>query len=70
MPFNENGTDTGFLSAKHLSGKDYLEIYISGNDERINIVACLDNLGKGASGAAVEVMNIKMGVSKNYSLNM
>ena len=70
MPFNENGTESGFLSAKRLSGKDYLEIYISGNDERINIVACLDNLGKGASGAAVEVMNIKMGVSKNYSLNM
>jgi len=60
MPFNENGTDTGFLSAKHLSGKDYLEIYVSGNDERINVVACLDNLGKGASGAAIELMNIKL----------
>ena len=70
MPFNENGTDTGFLSAKHLSGKDYLEIYISGNDERINIVACLDNLGKGASGAAVEVMNMKIGKDKEYSLEV
>ena len=70
MPFSENGTESGFLSAKHLSGKDYLEIYISGNDERINIVACLDNLGKGASGAAVEVMNMKIGVSKDYSLEM
>ena len=70
MPFNENGTDTGFLSAKHLSGKDYLEIYISGNDERINVVACLDNLGKGASGAAVEVMNMKIGKEKEYSLEV
>ena len=70
MPFNENGTDTGFLSAKHVSGKDYLEIYISGNEERINIVACLDNLGKGASGAAIEVMNIKIGIDKTYSLNV
>ena len=68
MPFNENGTESGFLSANHLSGKDYLEIYISGNDERINVAACLDNLGKGASGAAVEVMNMKIGKEKEYSL--
>ena len=68
MPFNENGTESGFLSAKHLSGKDYLEIYISGNDERINLVACLDNLGKGASGAAIEVMNMKIGKEKECSL--
>ena len=68
MPFNENGTESGFLSANHLSGKDYLEIYISGNEERINIAACLDNLGKGASGAAVEVMNMKIGKEKEYSL--
>lgn len=70
MPFNENGTDTGFLSAKHLSGKDYLEIYVSGNDERINVVACLDNLGKGASGAAIELMNIKLDLDYGYSLEL
>ena len=70
MPFNENGTDTGFLSAKHLSGKDYLEIYISGNEERINITACLDNLGKGASGAAIELMNIKLNLDYGYSLEL
>lgn len=70
MPFNENGTESGFLSAKHLSGKDYLEIYISGNEERINVVACLDNLGKGASGAAIEVMNMKIGKEKECSLNI
>lgn len=70
MPFNENGTDTGFLSAKHLSGKDYLEIYVSGNDERINVVACLDNLGKGASGAAIELMNIKLNLDYGYSLEL
>ena len=70
MPFNENGTDTGFLSAKHLSGKDYLEIYISGNEERINVVACLDNLGKGASGAAIELMNIKLNLDYGYSLEL
>lgn len=70
MPYNENGTESGFLSANHLSGKDYLEIYISGNEERISITACLDNLGKGASGAAIECMNIKMKKNKNTGLEM
>ena len=70
MPYLDNGTESGFLSAKHLSGKDYLEIYISGNEERINIVACLDNLGKGASGAAIELMNIKLNLDYGYSLEL
>ena len=70
MPYLDNGTESGFLSAKHLSGKDYLEIYISGNEERINITACLDNLGKGASGAAIELMNIKLNLDYGYSLEL
>ena len=70
MPFYEAGTEDGFLSANHLSGKDYLEIYISGNEERINITACLDNLGKGASGAAIECMNIMLGLDPKTGLSM
>lgn len=70
MPFDEKGTEDGFLSANHLEGKDYLEIYVSGNEERINITACLDNLGKGASGAALECMNIMLGLDPKTSLNM
>ena len=70
MPFNEKGTDDGFLAANHLDGKDYLEIYVSGNEERINITACLDNLGKGASGAALECMNIMLGLDPKTSLNL
>lgn len=68
MPFNEKGTEDGFLSANHLSGKDYLEIYVAGNEERINITACLDNLGKGASGAAIECMNIMLGLDPKTGL--
>ena len=68
MPFNETGTENGFLSANHLSGKDYLEIYISGNEDRISITACLDNLGKGASGAAIECMNIMLGMDPKKGL--
>lgn len=70
MPYYEAGTEDGFLSANHLSGKDYLEIYVSGNEERINITACLDNLGKGASGAAIECMNIMLGLDPKTGLSM
>ena len=41
---------------------------MSGNEERINITACLDNLGKGASGAAVECMNIMLGLDPKKGL--
>lgn len=70
MPYNDKGTEDGFLAANHLDGKDYLEIYVSGNEERINITACLDNLGKGASGAALECMNIMLGLDPKTSLNL
>ncbi|MCR5231766.1 MAG: N-acetyl-gamma-glutamyl-phosphate reductase [Acholeplasmatales bacterium] len=70
MPYHDNGTESGFLSSNHLALKDYLEIYISGNEERINITACLDNLGKGASGAALECMNIMLGLDIETSLNL
>lgn len=61
MTFNEKGTDSGFLSSALLSGYDNMLIYVNGNDERICITALYDNLGKGASGAAIENMNIALG---------
>lgn len=61
MPYNEKGTDSGFLSAGLLSGYDNMLVYVNGNDERICITALYDNLGKGASGAAIENMNIALG---------
>ena len=68
MPLNPAGTESGFLSANHLDGKDYLEIYVAGNDDRISITAALDNLGKGASGAAIECMNISLGLDPKTGL--
>ena len=68
MPLEEKGTLDGYLSANHLAGKDYMEIYFAGNDERINIVCALDNLGKGASGAAIESMNIVLGLDPKTGL--
>ena len=68
MPLLPAGTESGFLSANHLEGKDYLEIYVAGNDERVSITAALDNLGKGASGAAIECMNISLGLDPKTGL--
>ena len=70
MPYMDNGNESGFLASNHIVGFDYLEIYISGNEERINIAALLDNLGKGASGAAIECMNILLGLDLKTSLNL
>lgn len=61
MPFNEKGNESGFLSAVELKGYDNARIYVCGNDERMCINVVYDNLGKGASGAAVECMNIMLG---------
>lgn len=69
-PFNPKGTESGYLEANKLTGKDYLEIYISGNEERIDLTAVLDNLGKGASGAAIESMNIVLGLDPKTGLNL
>lgn len=53
--------DSGFLSPIGLEGTNKMNIYICGNDERITLVSVFDNLGKGASSAAIENMNIAMG---------
>lgn len=53
--------EASMLSAVELYGKDSMQISVYGNDERIILTALYDNLGKGASGAAVECMNIMFG---------
>lgn len=60
----------GFLSSAALSGKDCMQIEVHGNEERIILVARYDNLGKGASGAAVECLNIKLGCEKTKTLEV
>jgi N-acetyl-gamma-glutamyl-phosphate reductase len=60
----------GFLSAGAKSLKDSMQIEVYGNDERILLVARYDNLGKGASGAAVECLNIKLGCEKTKTLEI
>lgn len=52
----------GFLAGNGRSGWDGMDIIVTGNDERVTVNARFDNLGKGASGAAIECMNLMLGV--------
>ena len=58
----------GFLSSAGLSGRDTLEVSVYGNAERAILVARFDNLGKGASGAAIQNMNIALGIEETTGL--
>jgi N-acetyl-gamma-glutamyl-phosphate reductase len=62
--FVEDPSEDGFLSSANLSGSDAMELSVYGNDERILLVARFDNLGKGASGAAIQNMNIAIGADE------
>ncbi len=66
----ESFDEDGFVSANKLNGRDSMEISVSGNDDRILLISRYDNLGKGASGAAVECMNIVLGVDKTTGLEL
>jgi N-acetyl-gamma-glutamyl-phosphate reductase len=57
-----------FIPANLLSGTNNMNIYVSGNDEQILLVSVFDNLGKGASGAAVQNMNIMLGLDERTGL--
>ena len=66
--YEESVDEGGFISGLALSGKDSMKITVCGNEERILLVAAYDNLGKGASGAAVECMNMVIGADKKTGL--
>ncbi len=61
-------TEDGFISANELRDTCRLKIHVFGNDEQITLVSVFDNLGKGASGAAVQNMNIALGLNEFESL--
>jgi len=66
--YAEDPSEGGFLSSAALSGRDDMEVSVYGNDERLLLVARFDNLGKGASGAAIQNMNIALGVGETTGL--
>mgnify|MGYP000573644353 CR=1 FL=1 len=64
------GTDGGFLAANKLAGKDTLEIYCLANPDgtQMQLISLFDNLGKGSSGAAVQCMNLMLGLEETRGL--
>ena len=47
-----------------------MQITVCGNEERILLVSRFDNLGKGASGSAIQNMNISLGLEESFGLNL
>ena len=60
--------EAGFMSAGAMAGRDSLEVAVFGNGDRALLCARFDNLGKGASGAAIQNMNIVLGVDEALGL--
>ena len=70
VKFVESADESGFLSAGAFAGRDDMQVTVVGNDERILLVSRFDNLGKGASGAAIQNMNILLGLDQATGLNV
>ena len=69
MPFNiQDELEWGYMNAESCNYTNNIEILVFGNDTQVLIAARLDNLGKGASGAAVQNMNIMMGLDETCGL--
>lgn len=68
VKYVDENNENGFLSANSMKGKDSMEISVFGNEDRILLVSRFDNLGKGASGAAIQNMNILLGVDEKTGL--
>lgn len=68
--FRDDADENGFLSAGKMAGFDDMEISVYGNDDRILLVSRFDNLGKGASGAAIQNMNLVLGLEETTGLNL
>ncbi len=69
-PVGADVDEGGVLFSDAKSGWDGIEIFVTGNDERIVVATRFDNLGKGASAAAVQCMNIVMGCEEDKGLNL
>lgn len=68
--FDEECDESGFMSANAFCLKDDMQITVCGNEDRILLVSRFDNLGKGASGSAIQNMNILLGVDETTGLNI
>jgi len=69
MPlFGAGALEDGFLNPLECNGTNRIEIFVFGNEEQILLISRFDNLGKGASGAAVQNMNLMLGLKEDEGL--
>jgi N-acetyl-gamma-glutamyl-phosphate reductase len=68
MPWGAEAESGNMLSGNACSGFDGLKIYVTGNQDRLVLSSQFDNLGKGASGAAIQCLNIAMGCEETKGL--
>ena len=69
MPVRDPATlADGFFDAQANNDTNQVDIFVFGNDTQVVLIARLDNLGKGASGAAVQSMNVHLGVDEGLGL--
>ena len=70
MPFGSEEELGNFFHANDFAKRDDVKIYVTGNEDRVLITSIFDNLGKGASGAAIQCMNIRLGLPEETGLNL
>lgn len=68
LPLGAEQAEGGFFAANALAGRDGMELLVTGNEERMLVHARFDNLGKGASGAALQCMNLMLGLDETTGL--
>jgi len=67
---NVETLDNGFFDVQGANDTNRADLFVFGSDERMVVTARLDNLGKGAAGAAVQCMNVHLGVDEATSLHV
>lgn len=70
MPFEAEEASANMLAGNAMSGRDSLRIYVTGNEDRVLLSSQFDNLGKGASGAAIQCLNIALGCEESKGLHL
>jgi N-acetyl-gamma-glutamyl-phosphate reductase len=69
MPLRDQATlDDGYFDVQGCNDSNRVELFVYGNDTQVLLMARLDNLGKGASGAAVQCMNVHLGIDEGTGL--
>jgi N-acetyl-gamma-glutamyl-phosphate reductase len=68
MPLRDSTVDAGYFDVQACNGSNRVELFVFANESQVLLMCRLDNLGKGASGAAVQSMNVHLGIDEATGL--